>query len=60
MSGYLFERSWATMLGVSVGFMVYLGTPTVLLDRFLLVRFARDRAAAAGNEIMFDTLKDRA
>ena len=48
------------MLGVSVGFMVYLGTPTVLLDRFLLVRFARDQAAAAGNEIMFDTLKDRA
>ena len=60
LSAYLFERSWATMLGVSVGFMVYLGTPTVLLDRFLLVRFARDRAAAAGNEIMFDTLKDRA
>lgn len=60
LSAYLFERSWATMLGVSVGFMVYLGTPTVLLDRFLLVRFARDQAAAAGNEIMFDTLKDRA
>ena len=55
LSAYLFERSWATMLGVSVGFMVYLGVPTVLLDRFLLVRFARDQAAGAGGELMFDT-----
>jgi hypothetical protein len=60
LSAYLFERSWAQMLGVSMGFMVYLGVPTLLLDRFLLVRFARDRAAAAGGELMFDTLKDRA
>jgi type IV secretory pathway VirB3-like protein len=57
LSAYLFERSWATMLGVSVGFMVYLGLPTLLLDRFLLVRFAREQAAAAG-EMMFDTLKE--
>jgi hypothetical protein len=59
LSAYLFERSWATMLGVSVGFMVYLGVPTLLLDRFLLVRFARDQAAA-GSDMLFDTLKDRA
>jgi len=38
---YLFERSWATMLGVSLGFMIYLGLPVVLLDRFLLIRYAR-------------------
>ena len=41
LSIYLFERSWATMLGVTVGFMVYLGAPIVLLDRFLLVRSAK-------------------
>jgi hypothetical protein len=40
MSVYIFERSWATMLGIAVGFMVYLGGPTVLLDRFLLIRSA--------------------
>ena len=61
LSAYLFERSWATMLGVSVGFMVYLGLPTLLLDRFLLVKFARDQKAAGGDDLMFDTLKhDRA
>lgn len=44
---YLFERSWATMLGVSLGFMVYLGVPVILLDRFLLIKYekqARDSA----------------
>jgi len=54
LSAYLFERSWATMLGVAVGFMVYLGVPTVLLDRFLLVRFGKDQPRA-DNELMFDT-----
>jgi hypothetical protein len=54
LSAYLFERSWATMLGVSIGFMVYLGLPTVLLDRFLLVRFA-GRQTGEGSEIMFET-----
>jgi hypothetical protein len=44
---YLFERSWATMLGVSLGFMVYLGVPMVLLDRFLLIRF--DASQSAGD-----------
>jgi hypothetical protein len=39
VSLYLFERSWATMLGVIIGFMVYLGGPIVLLDRFLLIRY---------------------
>jgi hypothetical protein len=54
LSAYLFERSWATMLGVTMGFMVYLGPPTVLIDRFLLVRFARQHAAE-GHEVMFET-----
>jgi len=45
ISVYLFERSWATMLGVTVGFMVYLGGPMVLLDRFLLIQFSAKQAA---------------
>ena len=45
LSVYIFERSWATTLGVTVGFMVYLGAPIVLLDRFLLVQFAAKQAA---------------
>jgi hypothetical protein len=48
---YLFERSWATMLGVSLGFMVYLGGPVVLLDRFLLVKYARQGRESA--ELLF-------
>jgi hypothetical protein len=48
LSLYLFERSWATMLGVSLGMMVYLGVPVVLLDRFLLVKFFHDREVMAG------------
>jgi len=38
---YLFERSWVVTLGESVGMLVYVGTPMVLLDRFLLVRFEK-------------------
>jgi len=33
---YLFERSWAQTLGQSLGLLVYVGAPVVLLDRFLL------------------------
>jgi hypothetical protein len=46
LSLYLFERSWATMLGVSVGFIVYLGIPLLLLDRFLLVRHSAQQRVA--------------
>src|SRR5262249_33731458 len=35
MSMYLFERSWATLLGISLGIMVYLGGPVVVVDRLL-------------------------
>jgi hypothetical protein len=38
ISVYIMERSWATMLGINIAFLVYLGAPTVLLDRFLLIR----------------------
>jgi hypothetical protein len=43
LSVYLFERSWATMLGSTMSLMIYLGPPVVLLDRFLLVRFTADQ-----------------
>src|SRR5262249_42442091 len=51
LSVYLFERSWATMLGTTVSLMVYLGPPVVLLDRFLLVRYNVDQARERG--VMF-------
>ena len=50
---YLFERSWATMLGQAMSFFVYLGPPVVLLDRFLLMRFTVDRAR--DNGLLFTT-----
>ncbi len=53
LSFYLFERSWATMLGQSASLIVYLGIPVVLLDRTLLVRFARQRCDAEG--LLYDT-----
>jgi hypothetical protein len=33
---YIFERSWVKTLGLTVTMMVYLGGPTILLDRLLL------------------------
>jgi hypothetical protein len=53
LSLYLFERSWSTMLGVSLGMMIYLGVPIVLFDRFLLIRFFAQKHAAGG--VMYDT-----
>jgi hypothetical protein len=45
MSVYLFERAWATMLGITIAMMVYLGVPVLMLDQFLLGRSERmDRA----------------
>ena len=58
LSVYLFERSWATSLGVTVGFMVYLGAPVVLLDRFLLVRFAAQRPSGGEPELLFTTARE--
>jgi hypothetical protein len=43
LSLYLFERSWANLLGYSLGLIIYLGVPMVLVDRFLLIKFFRDR-----------------
>ena len=58
LSAYLFERSWATMLGVTVGFMVYLGAPSCFSTASCWS--VRERPArAAGTEIMFETPSDR-
>jgi len=38
LSLYLFERSWAKMLGGSGTLMIYLGGGTLLIDRFVLWR----------------------
>jgi hypothetical protein len=40
------------MLGVTLGFMVYLGVPMVLLDRFLLIRF-NSRQTDGNPELLF-------
>ncbi len=53
LSVYLFERSWATMLGTTMGFMIYLGPPVVLIDRFLMVRVAGDKTRE-DNPTLFD------
>jgi hypothetical protein len=50
LSLYLFERSWAMTLGYSVSLIIYLGVPTVLLDRFLLVRFFAEKERKTGYE----------
>ena len=60
ISIYLFERSWATMLGVTVGFMVYLGGPMVLLDRFLLIQFSAKQAGPDDPELLFSPERHRA
>jgi hypothetical protein len=39
---YLFERSWVMTLGETVGLLVYVGVPLVLLDRALLDRHRRE------------------
>lgn len=57
LSVYLFERSWATSLGVTVGFMVYLGAPMVVLDRFLLARFTAPRASGEP-DLLFTTARE--
>lgn len=37
---YMFERSWAKMLGILVTMLVYVGLVAFLLDRWLLIRYA--------------------
>lgn len=53
ISLYLFERSWATMMGVTVAFMVYLGGPMVMLDRFLLIQYGKQQMQDP--ELLFTT-----
>jgi hypothetical protein len=48
LSLYLFERSWAKMLGDALTMMLYLGTATVLMDRLLLTKVLKSEAAPRG------------
>ena len=48
LSLYLFERSWANMLGLSLTLIVYLGGATFLADRLLRGRAATVRAPVRG------------
>ena len=43
LSLYLFERSWAKMVGDALTMLVYLGGSTLILDRALASRFERTR-----------------
>jgi hypothetical protein len=55
LSLYLFERSWATLLGVALGFVVYLGVPVLILDRTLLVRHFKQREQHEGLSLSPET-----
>jgi len=46
ISLYLFERSWATLLGIALGMMIYLGVPVVFFDRYLFAAALRRQRAA--------------
>jgi hypothetical protein len=48
LSLYLFERSWANMLGLSLTLIVYLGGVTFLVDRLLRSRAVTNGAPARG------------
>jgi hypothetical protein len=49
ISLFLFERSWASLLGNSASLILYLGVPVVLLDRFLSRRGRRKEVRAFGS-----------
>jgi hypothetical protein len=44
---FLFERSWARTLGETLGLLVYVGGPMVLLDRLLLTSHKKHRTDSA-------------
>jgi len=48
---YLFERSWAKTLGLSITMMVYLGGLSFLLDRWLLMRLAQQQMPLAEPQV---------
>jgi hypothetical protein len=50
LSLYLFERSWAKTLGLTLTMMVYLGGLSFLIDRWLLLRAGRDDQSAAESQ----------
>lgn len=58
MSMYLFERSWANLLGMAASLVIYVGLPITLLDHFLVVKQKRRDAQRADDDTFrmhFDT-----
>jgi hypothetical protein len=49
---YLFERSWAKMLGLSVTLMVYLGGLVYIVDQWLLMRRAKMLTSGAMDHVI--------
>jgi hypothetical protein len=45
LSLYLFERSWVKTLGLSCTLMLYLGTPAIILDRYISRRLVGGTAS---------------
>jgi ABC-type spermidine/putrescine transport system permease subunit I len=50
MSMYLFERSWANVLGMAASLVVYVGLPITILDHFLVIKQKRRLAQNAVDE----------
>jgi hypothetical protein len=47
MSMYLFERSWANVLGMAASLIIYVGLPIVLLDHLLVAKRKKHEAQVA-------------
>jgi hypothetical protein len=58
LSLYLFERSWANMLGMSASLIVYLGFPITLLDWVLVTRRVRSQQQRFDPEAQFRRYSD--
>jgi hypothetical protein len=52
LSLYLFERSWAKTLGLTITLMVYLGGLVYLVDQWLLMRRAQAQASGLPDHII--------
>ena len=54
------SKAWLYVTIVTVGYMVYLGGPIVLLDRFLLIKYSARQAAAGGDLVLTPAAHHRA
>jgi hypothetical protein len=59
ISMYLFERSWANVLGMAASLVIYVGLPITLLDHFLVARQKKGRVEPESFEMYFDPRAQR-